>query len=170
MDVITNPAAMARAINSETSKDQEFLVFHLGSQQFGIDARKVQELRHYGTLTTVADGPSIVKGVVVWRGNIIPLIDLRVHFKGEVPLYDALTDVIILKLTHRFIGVVADGVSDVIKLAPEQCSPMQHTNSVKGGGGLIGSSIYNQRRLLLVDIDALVSGAGIAAAPKRKAA
>src|SRR3546814_12977610 len=64
---------------------QEFLVFTLASQEYGIDILKVQEIRGYDaqTVTRIANVPSFVKGVTNLRGIIVPIVDMRIKFNLE---------------------------------------------------------------------------------------
>ena len=56
---------------------QEYLVFTLGTEEYGIDILKVQEIRSYETVTRIANAPDFIKGVTNLRGVIVPIVDLR---------------------------------------------------------------------------------------------
>ena len=104
---------------------QEFLVFTLGDEEYGIDILKVQEIRGYDQVTRIANTPDFIKGVTNLRGVIVPIVDLRVKFsQGEVE-YNDNTVVIVLNFGQRVVGIVVDGVSDVLSLAADQipCHP-----------------------------------------------
>ncbi|HBZ75578.1 MAG TPA: chemotaxis protein CheW, partial [Leclercia adecarboxylata] len=102
---------------------QEFLVFTLGDEEYGIDILKVQEIRGYDQVTRIANTPDFIKGVTNLRGVIVPIVDLRVKFsQGDVE-YDDNTVVIVLNLGQRVVGIVVDGVSDVLSLTAEQIRP-----------------------------------------------
>ncbi|WP_317203917.1 chemotaxis protein CheW, partial [Janthinobacterium sp.] len=55
----------------------EFLAFTLGSEEYGIDILKVQEIRGYEVVTRIANAPDFIKGVINLRGIIIPVVDMR---------------------------------------------------------------------------------------------
>src|SRR6478736_6219180 len=99
---------------------REMLVFKLGSEEYGVDILKVQEIRGYEKVTPIPSAPAYLKGVVNLRGTIVPVIDLRVKFGMNEPRYDAFTVVVILRLAQRVIGVVVDGVSDVVALTEKE--------------------------------------------------
>lgn len=93
---------------------QEFLVFTLGDEEYGIDILKVQEIRGYDQVTRIANTPAFIKGVTNLRGVIVPIVDLRVKFsQGDVE-YNENTVVIVLNLGQRVVGIVVDGVSDAV--------------------------------------------------------
>ena len=102
---------------------REVLVFVLGGEEYGVDILKVQEIRGYEKVTPIPAAPDYLKGVVNLRGIIVPVIDMRVKFRLADPRYDAFTVVIILRIGGRVIGIVVDGVSDVVRLAPSEVKP-----------------------------------------------
>ncbi|MDP2256533.1 MAG: chemotaxis protein CheW [Rhodoferax sp.] len=137
----------------------EFLSFTLGQEEYGIDIQKVQELRGYDTVTRIANAPEHIKGVVNLRGIIVPIIDMRIKFNLGTPTYDQFTVVIILNLASRVMGMVVDSVSDVITLTPEQIKPAPEMGAVLGTDYLIGLGTLDERMLILVDIDKLMTSA-----------
>ena len=102
---------------------QEFLIFTLGNEEYGIDILKVQEIRGYDQVTRIANTPDFIKGVTNLRGVIVPIIDLRVKFAQQGVSYDENTVVIVLNFGQRVVGIVVDGVSDVLSLTAEQIRP-----------------------------------------------
>jgi len=137
---------------------QEYLVFTLGDQEYGIDILKVQEIRGYESqhVTRIANVPSFIKGVTNLRGIIVPIIDMRIKFNLESVPYDHHTVVIILSLASRVVGIVVDGVSDVLGLQPEQLSPAPQTGAAFSAQYLMGIGTIDSRMLMLVDIEALM--------------
>ncbi|STJ14558.1 chemotaxis protein [Escherichia coli] len=102
---------------------QEFLVFTLGDEEYGIDILKVQEIRGYDQVTRIANTPAFIKGVTNLRGVIVPIVDLRIKFSQVDVDYNDNTVVIVLNLGQRVVGIVVDGVSDVLSLTAEQIRP-----------------------------------------------
>ena len=135
----------------------EFLSFTLGQEDYGIDIQKVQELRGYTTVTRIANAPAHIKGVVNLRGIIVPIIDMRIKFNVGRPTYDAFTVVIILNMGERVMGMVVDSVSDVITLKPEQIKPAPSIGSLLDTEYLMGLGTLDERMLLLIDLELLMS-------------
>jgi len=135
----------------------EFLVFTLGSEEYGVDIQKVQELRGYDSVTQIANAPEFIKGVVNLRGIIVPIIDMRIKFNLGQPGYDQFTVVIILNLGGRVIGMVVDSVSDVITLTPAQIKPAPEMGAALNTDYLVGLGTVDQRMLILVDIERLMA-------------
>jgi purine-binding chemotaxis protein CheW len=138
---------------------QEFLAFTLGKEEYGIDILKVQEIRGYETVTRIANAPEFIKGVVNLRGIIVPIVDMRIKFRLGEPTYDQFTVVIILNVAGRVVGMVVDSVSDVTTLVPEQIKPAPEMGTALNTDYLIGLGTIDERMLILVDIDRLMSSA-----------
>lgn len=136
--------------------EQEFLTFTLGSEEYAIDILKVQEIRGYDSVTTIANAPAFIKGVINLRGTIVPIVDLRIKFGlGQVE-YTPFTVVIILNVAERVVGVVVDSVSDVMALAPEQVRPAPDFSAQVGAAFILGLGTVEERMLILVDIEKLI--------------
>lgn len=132
---------------------QEFLVFTLGDEEYGIDILKVQEIRGYDHANT----PDFIKGVTNLRGVIVPIVDLRVKFsQGEVE-YNDNTVVIVLNFGQRVVGIVVDGVSDVLSLAADQIRPAPEFAVTLSTEYLTGLGALGERMLILVNIEKLLN-------------
>ena len=140
-----------------TTKALEFLAFTLGQEEYGIDIQKVQELRGYDTVTRIANAPAHIKGVVNLRGIIVPIVDMRIKFNLGTPTYDQFTVVIILNIANRVMGMVVDSVSDVITLSPDQLKPAPEMGAMLDTEYLIGLGTLDDRMLILVDLEKLMT-------------
>ncbi|MBL8329351.1 MAG: chemotaxis protein CheW [Rubrivivax sp.] len=149
--------AGAPAQSSLIGNIREFLAFKLGAEEYGIDILRVQEIRSFEQPTRIANAPSHVLGVVNLRGTIVPIVDMRVRFNLEQSAYDAFTVVIVLHIGQRVVGMVVDGVSDVITLSPEQLRPVPEFNSVIDSEHLMAIGALDQRMLILLDIEKLMA-------------
>ena len=152
-------------VNASATADaarHEFLAFTLGQEEYGIDILKVQEIRGYEAVTRIANVPEFIKGVVNLRGTIVPIVDLRIKFKLGQPSYDEMTVVIILNLSGRIVGAVVDTVSDVINLSPSQIKPPPDLGLAFDIQYLVGLGTYEDRMVILMDIEKLMSSAEMA--------
>jgi len=152
-------ATAAAADSADNIAAHEFLAFTLGKEEYGIHILKVQELRGYEEPTRIANAPDFIKGVVNLRGIIVPIVDMRIKFNLGTPTYDQFTVVIILNINGRVVGMVVDSVSDVITLSPDQVKPAPEMGTALNTDYLIGLGTVDQRMLILVDIDKLMSSA-----------
>ena len=136
-----------------------FLTFTLGAEEYGAEILKVQEIRSYERVATIANAPEFIKGVINLRGVIVPIIDMRLKFNLGKAEYDPLTVVIVLNVADRVVGMVVDGVSDVITLAAEQVRPVPKFGSELNTDYIIGIGAVDERMVMLVDIERLMIGA-----------
>ncbi|MFN3594353.1 MAG: chemotaxis protein CheW [Thiobacillaceae bacterium] len=134
----------------------EYLTFTLGHEEYGIDILKVQEIRGYEPPTTIANAPPFIKGVINLRGVIVPIVDMRIKFNLGEPTYDQFTVVIILNIGRRVVGMVVDGVSDVIELNSDTLRPAPEFASTLDTRYILGLGTVGERMIIVVDIERLM--------------
>lgn len=137
--------------------NQQFLVFSLGEEEYAIDILKVQEILGYENVTRIANAPDFIKGVTNLRGVIVPIVDLRIKFNLDKVEYDGQTVVIVVNVSDRIVGIVVDGVSDVMSLTPDQIKPAPELGVTMSSDFLSGLGSLENRMLVLVDIDKLLT-------------
>lgn len=141
----------------------QYLTFNLAGESYGIDILRVQEIRGWVPVTKVPNAPAFVRGVMNLRGAIVPVVDLRLRFGLESVEYTKITVVIVVTVRSephgdRIIGMVVDGVSDVlninnaadIKDAPDFGTAV-HTEFISG---LVA---VDSGMVMLLDVDRLLS-------------
>lgn len=149
--------AATSTINTKAkSAAGEYLTFILGTEEYGLEILKVQEIRGYDAVTQIANTPDFIKGVVNLRGKIVPIVDLRIKFNLSHVEYDEFTVVIILNLNGRVVGIVVDGVSDVMALQDEQIREVPALVTSIDTKYIVGLATVESKMLILVDIEQLM--------------
>ena len=143
--------------NNSSEPVQEFLTFTLGSEEYAIDILRVQEIRGYDQVTAIANSPAFIKGVINLRGAIVPIVDLRIKFNLPSVTYDPFTVVIILNVLNHIVGIVVDSVSDVLALTPNEIKPAPEFGGSFDTQYLMGLATVEERMLILVNIEQLMS-------------
>ncbi|MES2877409.1 MAG: chemotaxis protein CheW [Pseudomonadota bacterium] len=138
---------------------REFLTFQLGTEEYGIDIQRVQEIRSYEEPTRLSNMPGFIKGVVNLRGVIVPILDLRIKFNQSQIRYDSFTVVIVLNIGRQVVGMVVDGVSDVLTLTSDQLRPVPEFSTTIDSDYLLAIGSIAERMLILLDIEKLMTGA-----------
>ena len=161
----TTTAGSPSSPGSPLASGCELLTFTLGSETYGVDILKVQEIRGYDAVTRIPDAPEFIKGVINLRGAIVPIIDLRIKFRLAHVKYDEFTVVIILNVARRIVGIVVDSVSDVTQLTPEQVKPTPEFGSQLDTRYISGIGTIDDRMLILVDIEKLLRAQDMALLP-----
>lgn len=136
---------------------RECLSFRLGQEEYGIDILAVREIRAFERPTRIANAPAFILGVVNLRGVIVPIVDLRIKFKGQAK-YDAFTVVIILTVARRVMGIVVDAVSDVVTLTADQMRAAPEFGTGLDTRFITGLGTLGDRMLILTDIERLMTG------------
>ena len=148
---MTQPSSQAAA--------GEYLSFTLGEEHYGVDILKVQEIRGYDAVTRVPDAPDYIKGVINLRGTIVPVMDLRLKLRLGEARYDSFTVMIVLNVGQRVIGIVVDGVSDVLPLQQEQIRATPEFGTAVDTRCISGIGTVDDRMLILLDIQTLIDSA-----------
>ncbi|MDP2828384.1 MAG: chemotaxis protein CheW [Sulfuricellaceae bacterium] len=142
--------------NAVSGNNRELLTFTLGKEEYGIDILKVQEIRGYDAVTTIANTPEFIKGVINLRGTIVPIVDMRIKFNLGSVEYNQFTVVIILNVARRVVGIVVDGVSDVITLTADQLKPAPEFSTALDTQYIQGLGTVEERMIIVMDIEKLV--------------
>ncbi len=146
-----------KTATAEREATREVLVFVLGKEEYGVDILKVQEIRGYEKVTPIPSAPDYLKGVVNLRGVIAPVIDMRVKFRLPEVRYDSFTVVVILRIGGRVVGLVVDGVSDVVRFTASEVKAAPQLGALVDSSFLDGVATQDDRMVLLVDIERLLS-------------
>ncbi|QHQ62752.1 chemotaxis protein CheW [Anaerocolumna sedimenticola] len=115
MEEINNSAV---EMEEDTQKGR-YLTFSLGKESYGIEIQYVMEIIGIQSITEIPELPDYVKGIINLRGKIIPVMDVRLRFKKEAKSYNDRTCIIVVDIKNISIGLIVDGVSEVLTI-PEQ--------------------------------------------------
>jgi purine-binding chemotaxis protein CheW len=131
--------------SEDTLKDM-YLTFRLGNEDYGIEIRYVTEIVGLQNITEVPDMPHFVKGVVNLRGQVIPVIDVRLRFNMESREYDERTCIVVVSINETMIGLVVDTVNEVRNIEEDSISPPPKTAGAHSaqyihGMGKIGDDV-----------------------------
>lgn len=106
----------------DTQKDK-YLTFTLGEEVYGIDIKVVIEIIGIQKITAVPEVPEYVKGIINLRGKIIPVVDMRLRFRREFLEYSDRTCVVVIEVNGVLIGLIVDGVSEVLDITEKNVVP-----------------------------------------------
>jgi len=135
----------------------QYVTFLLGSETYGISILKLNEIIAYQNCTSIPNVPGFIKGVLNLRGIVVPVIDLRERFNMEAKDYDQFTVIMILDVSGRIMGLIVDGVSDVIILNREDIKPRPSFSTGISTDFIQGMGIKDDKFVILLDVDKLLS-------------
>ncbi len=115
---------MSKIMMNMTEEDEDtqkgkYLTFLLGKEAYGLEIRHVTEIIGMQTITEIPELPDYVKGIINLRGNIIPVMDIRLRFKKEPKEYNDRTSVIVIDIMDTPVGLIVDCVSEVLTIPDE---------------------------------------------------
>lgn len=115
-------------IVEDTQKDR-YLTFLIGSESYGIEVRYVTEITGMQAITDIPELPDYIRGIINLRGQIIPVMDVRLRFKKVFREYTDRTCIIIVDISNMPIGLIVDAVSEVITIPEEDVVDPPQTNT-----------------------------------------
>ena len=162
---------MTEVIGSDSKQNQksenattvnQYLTFEIGQDEYGVDILAVQEIHGWVEPRPIPDTPVYVKGVIDWRGTIVPVVDLRIRFSYSEVTYDKTTVVIILKSMIEeinqsvIVGVVVDAVSDVLDLEQESIKAAPRLGSKVDTQYIKGIIKVDNKMTILLELGKLI--------------
>ncbi|MGL6260399.1 chemotaxis protein CheW [Vibrio sp. WXL103] len=149
--------------NSQTdSSEKGYLTFWLGQEYYGVDILTVQEIITYSQVTSIANMPDYIKGVMNLRGTVIPIVDMRIKFNLTDITYHEMTVVIILNIGERIVGIVVDSVADVVALDSIDIQPSPDFAAALDAKFIQGLASQNELMLILINIEKLMNSQDMA--------
>jgi len=101
----------------------KYLTFELGEEEYGLEILKVREIIGMMDITSVPRTPDFVLGVINLRGNVIPVIDLRLKFGMPTAERTEETCIIVVDVEGMEMGILVDRVSEVLDISDEEIQP-----------------------------------------------
>lgn len=156
--------------NSDSNEDdilvaesggEQYLVFYLGDQVYGIKILRVKEILQYPGVTRVPRTPHYVKGVINLRGNVLPVVDLFALFENKAVSITPRTCIIIVEVTIKGerveAGILVDAVDQVADLAAENIEPPPSFGVTVKTEFITGMGRYEDHFVVLLDLDLILA-------------
>ncbi|MBN2652870.1 MAG: purine-binding chemotaxis protein CheW [Spirochaetales bacterium] len=143
--------------DDEDYQADKYLLFKLGSEEYGINIANVQSIEEMQNIVHVPDMPVFIKGVINLRGKIIPAMDLRLRFHMETREYDDRSCIVIVDVNGFFVGLIVDTVSEVSNIPAKSVEPAIDLKNESGvdkyirGFGKVGEKVK-----ILLDISKIL--------------
>ena len=141
--------------------DVQLVIFKLATEknvcEYGIPITKVQEIITTNPPTILPQVPNFVEGIINLRGKIIPIIDLKKRFALSSTPTEGETRSIVLEMDGQIAGIVVDEVSEVIMVPGEKIEPPPAVIGGITAEYLTGIAKVNDRLLILLDADRILT-------------
>jgi purine-binding chemotaxis protein CheW len=148
--------------NEPSSNAEQFLTFVLGGEEYGVTILQVQGIQGWDRVTPIPNTPEFILGVINLRGAIVPIVDLRRRFGMPAAEFGPTTVVIVVRVAQsdrneRTLGLVVDAVSEVCNVNADDRKPAPDFGSGIKTDFVKGLATVENRMVILLDIDRLVS-------------
>ncbi len=135
----------------------QLVSFNIGSEEFGVDILKVQEINRMVEITKVPETPNFVEGIINLRGKVIPIIDLRKRFNLDLKEYDKNTRIVVVDIDGQIMGVIVDAVSEVLRLPASTIEPPPDVVAGIDSEYIKGVAKLDDRLLIFLELRQLLS-------------
>lgn len=141
----------------------QYVTFMIDKRSYGIEITKVREIKGWSEPTELPNAPHSMRGVLNLRGVVVPIFDLRARFgRGETQASEEHV-VIIVALNERLIGVLVDGVSDILTLEPGDILPVPEMGADADLSCLSGLVSKDNQLVALLRLEELFDLGGLSA-------
>ncbi len=144
--------------DKNTATAKRYLVFRLGEEEYGIDISKITTIIEKDmNIARVPKLPPFLKGVINLRGEIVPVISLRLKFDLSDDVFDTETRIIIVKMDEISAGLIVDSVAEVIELDEESTESIANIAGDMSVDYITGVGKAGDRIITLLNLEQLVS-------------
>ncbi|MEA4933506.1 MAG: chemotaxis protein CheW [Lawsonibacter sp.] len=137
--------------------EHKYLTFLLDQSLFGLPITEVVQIIGLPQITQVPEYPNYMRGVIDLRGEIVPLVDVRLRFGKPERDFDTRTCVIIANIRGRGFGFIVDEVDEVTYIAPELVSPPTQLSEDSSTRYLTGIARLGSKIILLLSPSHMLS-------------
>lgn len=147
-------------IKHQTTSFVQYLTFDLKDDIYGLNIISIKEVLDNRDMTQLPKTPNFMRGVINLRGQVVPVIDLKLKFGIEETLFTVDTCIIIVEVeledsSHTLIGVLADSVREVIELQPDEIDPPPKIGTGVDSEFIYGMGKYNDDFIIIINIKRL---------------
>ena len=142
--------------SAANTEELQLVSFNIGSEEFGVDILKVQEINRMVDITHVPQAPHFVEGVINLRGKVIPIVDLRKRFNLEMKDYDKNTRIVVVDINGNIMGMIVDAVSEVLRLQASTIEPPPDIVTGVNSEYIKGVAKLENRLLIFLDLSKVI--------------
>ena len=152
---------------NEITDTRQYLTFKLADEVFAIEVSKVREVLDFTTITKIPRTPDFMSGVIILRGNVVPVVDLRLCFEMSKTEKTVNTCIVVVEMMiegeSTIIGALADSVEEVIDLEPEHIQPAPKMGTQIRTEFIKGMGTRDAQFIMILDIDRVFSAEELSA-------
>ena len=159
MDAVQTPTLETFQGNGQEHEGDllQLVTFRIGDEEFGVDILSVQEIIRLMQITMVPHAASFIEGVINLRGKVIPVINMRTRFHLHPVEHDGNTRIVVMEFNQKIVGFLVDGVSEVLRIPAATVEAPPPVVCGIGSEYIRGVGKLEDRLLILLDLDTLLS-------------
>ncbi len=151
-----NNTGLAYGAEGGTADSVQYIVIRLGMEQYGIDIRSIDNIVRMQSITRVPKMPDFLKGVINLRGEVIPIVSMRLKMKLEADEITKNTRIIVLNLEQEGkVGFIVDEVREVVTLEPSQVEKITYNAKDENVSLINAVGKHNDELISLFDLNAI---------------
>ena len=139
------------------SSTAQYLTFKLDQELFAVDIAKVREVLEFTSMTKVPRTPDFMRGVINLRGNVVPVVDMRLKLGLSITEKTVDTCVVISEVAvdgeSTVLGALVDSVQEVIDLDASNVAPPTHMGSRVDTAVIRGMGKRDEQFIMILDLD-----------------
>lgn len=136
--------------------DLHLVMFHLDTEEYGVDIGRVQEIIRVGQITAVPNAPEFIRGVINLRGRIIPVLDLRKRLALPGAPMDKYSRIMVVETGTKVLGLLVDRVSQVVRL-PQSSVDAPPEDIEESRSFVRGIGKLESRLIMIVELDRVLA-------------
>jgi purine-binding chemotaxis protein CheW len=137
---------------SEGTQSHTYILFNLAGTKYAVNSQYVQQLEMVDSFTTVPNAPQFIEGIAFLRGQVVPVMNLRVRFGLEKRPFDQRTRLIVVKDETRIVGFIVDSAREFISIPEEAIQPPPEFVSGMSARYLHGVATLGEQVILLLNV------------------
>ncbi len=141
---------------AKSADAEQYVTFSIGEEHYGVSIMVVQEINNWSGARHLPNQPDYVRGVCSVRGAYIPIIDLRCRFGQGLTTPTPQHVFIVVQIGARQIGLLADGVSDIVTVNRADIKPVPEASAATARGFLSGLVNVEDAVVGLIDLDSVL--------------
>lgn len=143
---------------TESYETTQYIVIQLGAEQYGIDIRYIDNIVRMQHITRVPKVAEYLRGVINLRGEVIPVMSIRLKMGFEEDEITKNSRIIILKLEqHGTIGIIVDEVKEVVTLSSAEVEKYSNDSKEERSAYLSGVGKFNEELISLLNLNAVLA-------------
>lgn len=137
--------------------ENQYVVFKLGKEEYGIDIMNVREIVQYQESVKVPNSPDFIEGIINFRGKVIPIVCLKKRFGMKDRAIDANTRIIVINLNDKQIGFLVDEASQTVRLDDSNIDPTPDIIAGIERKYITGVGKPDNRLIILIDLEKVLT-------------